>query len=81
MTVAELCDRVELDEEARQLAAPDMPVRAYVEQLASGGRLREAAASLAQLLPKKDAIAWGLDSVRRVPAAAAAGASRRRIRR
>src|SRR5689334_16023496 len=67
MTIAELCDRAELGEEARALAAPDAGVRAYVEQLAAGGRLRDAAAALAQLMPKKAAIAWGLESVRKVP--------------
>ena len=71
MTVLELCDRAELDEQARELARPEMPVRAYLEQLASGGRLREAAAGLAQLLPKRDAVAWGLECIHRVPAAAA----------
>src|SRR5205809_1073020 len=38
MTVLELCDRAALDEEARDLARPEMPVRAYLEQLAAGGR-------------------------------------------
>jgi hypothetical protein len=69
MTIPELCDRAEFDEETRALAAPDMPVRPYVEQLAAAGRLREAAGALAHLLPKKEAIAWGLESIRRVPAA------------
>ena len=69
MTVAELCNRADLGEDARELAAPDISVRGYVEQLARGGRLRDAAAALAQLLPKKDAITWGLESVRKVPEA------------
>jgi hypothetical protein len=69
MTVAELCSRAELGDEARELAASGIPVRAYVEKLASSGRLRDAAAALAQLLPKKDAIRWGLESVRKVPEA------------
>jgi hypothetical protein len=69
MTVAELCNRAELGEEARALATPGMPVRAYVEQLASTGRLRDAAAALAHVLPKEKAIAWGLESVRKVPEA------------
>ncbi len=67
MTVAELCSRAQLGEEARALAAPEMPVRTYVEQLARAGRLRDAATALAQLLPKKKAITWGLESVRKVP--------------
>lgn len=69
MTVSELCERAELDEQARELAQPGMPVRAYVEQLAAGRRLREAAGALAQLLPRRDAISWGLESVRLVTAA------------
>jgi hypothetical protein len=69
MTATELCDRAALDEEARQLAGPDVPLRAYIEQLAAAGRLREAVAALAQLLPKRDAVAWALESIRRVPAA------------
>src|SRR5215467_2338008 len=70
MTVAELCSRAEFDEDARELAVPGMPLRAYVEKLASSGRLRDATAALAQLLPKKDAIRWGMESVRKVPEAA-----------
>jgi hypothetical protein len=69
MTVAELCSRADLGEDAKALAAPDMPVRAFVEQVAKAGRLRDAAAALAQLLPKKKAIGWGLESVRKVPEA------------
>jgi len=69
MTVAELCSRAQLGEEARALATPEMPVRTYVEQLARAGRLRDAATALAQLLPKKKAITWGLESVRKVPEA------------
>jgi hypothetical protein len=69
MTVAELCDRAELGADARQSATPEISLRAYVEQLAAGGRLRDAAAALAQLLPKKEAISWGLESVRKVPEA------------
>src|SRR6476661_7380960 len=72
MTAAELSQRAALDDEARNLARPDLPVRAYVEQLAAGGRLREAIAVLAQLLPNRNAVAWALESIRRVPDAAAA---------
>jgi hypothetical protein len=70
MTVEELCNRADLGDEARELAAPDANLRAYVEGLASGGRLRDAAAALAQLLPAKDAITWGLESIRKVPESA-----------
>src|SRR4051812_36434603 len=71
MTVPELSDLAELDEETSALAAPGMGVRAYIEQLAAAGRLREAVTALAHVLPKKDAIAWGLESIRRVPEATA----------
>ena len=40
-----------------------------VEQLAAGGRLQEAVAAMAQLLPKRTAVSWALESIRRVPAA------------
>jgi hypothetical protein len=69
MTATELCRRAALDDQARELAKPDVSARAYVEQLAAGGRLREAIAGLAQLLPNREAVAWGLESIRRVPAA------------
>jgi len=75
MTVAELCERAELDEQTRELAKPEMAARAFIEQLAAGGRLREAAGALAQLLPKKEAIKWGLESIRRVPATGAKAGS------
>jgi hypothetical protein len=71
MTTLELCDRAGLAEDARQLATPAMPVRTYIEELARGGRVREAVNSLVQVLPKGDAIAWGLESIRRVDAAVA----------
>jgi hypothetical protein len=66
MTVKELWERAELDEEARQVAPPETPARTYVEALARAGRVREAIAALAQLLPRHDAIAWGLESIRRI---------------
>jgi hypothetical protein len=71
MTTAELCERADLDEEARQLAEPEMPVRMYVEQLAAGGYHRAAIAALLHLLPQRDAIAWSLESVRKIELAAA----------
>jgi hypothetical protein len=71
MTAQELSQRAELEEELQQAAVPEMPVREYIEQLARGERLREAVSVLAQALPKRDAIGWGLESVRSVEAAAA----------
>src|SRR5215472_15646520 len=71
MTAQELSARAELDEELRQQATPEMPVRGYIEQLAGGERLREAVSVMAHALPKRDAIAWGLECVQRVEAASA----------
>ena len=71
MTARELSERAELDEELREQAPQGMPVRDYIRQLAAGERVREAVTVLAQALPKRAAIAWGLESVRGVPQAAA----------
>ena len=70
MNALELCERAELDEEAKQLATPGIPVRAYIEQLARGERVRDSIRALAQVLPNGNSIAWGLDSIRRVAASA-----------
>jgi len=69
MTTLELCDRAGLDDNARKLAEKEVPVRTLIEELARGGRVREAVNSLVQVLPKGDAIAWGLESIRRVDVA------------
>ena len=66
MTALDLCERADLDEEARKLATEDIPVRTYIEQLTRRERLRDSIAALAQVLPNVDSIAWGLHSVRRV---------------
>jgi len=66
MTAEELYERAELDEPARELAEPEMSVRKYVESLAASGQLRAAMSALLHLLPVADAIAWGLESVRKV---------------
>jgi len=83
MTAQELIERAELDcaeldEETRRLATPEMPLRPFVERLARAGRERDAVSAIAQLLPKADAVAWALESVRKMegtsakpPAAAA----------
>jgi hypothetical protein len=71
MTISELCQRAELSEPARQLAEPDMALRSYIETLARGGFLREAVTAFAHLFPKRDAVAWGLESLRGVGAVAA----------
>lgn len=71
MTALELSQRAELDEELQQTAAPDLPVRDFIQQLARGERLPEAVGVLAQAMPKREAIAWGLESVRQVEAALA----------
>jgi hypothetical protein len=69
MTTSELCDRAKLDDEARSLAQPEMPLRTFVAELSRAGRVREAMNSLVQVLPKTEAIAWGLESIRRVDVA------------
>jgi len=69
MTTLELCDRAALDDNARKLAEAEIPVRVFIDELARGGRVREAVNSLAQVMPKGDAIAWGLDTIRRVDVA------------
>lgn len=51
------------------MAAPDIPVRAYIEKLAHGERVRDSIGALAQVLPNGNAIAWGLHSIRRVSVA------------
>jgi hypothetical protein len=76
LTIQELCDRAGLDDDARQLASPEAPVRVYLETLARAGRPREGVSVLAQVLPRGEAIAWGLESIRAVePAAARPGAA------
>jgi len=76
MTVLELCDLAELNDDARQAAASGLPVRTYIEQIVRAGQVRVAISALAQVLPKRDAIAWGLDSIRYVDLAMAkAGAA------
>ncbi len=71
MTARDLSERAELDDELREQAVEGMPVREYLRQLAAGERVREAVSVLAQAMPKRAAIAWGLESLRSVPAAAA----------
>jgi hypothetical protein len=68
MDTLELCERAELEEEAKQLATPGIPVRTYIEQLVRAERLRDAIRALAQVLPNGDSIAWGLASIRQVAA-------------
>jgi hypothetical protein len=76
MTTPELLQRAGLDDEARQLAAPEMPVRTYLETLVRAGRARDGVNSLAQVLPRGEAIAWGLESIRAVePAVKRPGAA------
>jgi len=69
MTALDLCERADLDEEARKLATEDIPVRTYIEQLARRERVRESIGALTQLLPNVDSIAWGLHSIRSVSVA------------
>lgn len=69
MTTSELCELAGLDDDARQFATPEMPVRSYIEELRRAGMVRQAMNSLVQVLPKTEAIAWGLESIRRVDVA------------
>jgi hypothetical protein len=69
ITTTELCDRAGLDDDLRRLAKPEMPVRTYIDELSRAGRVREAVNSLVQVLPRTEAIAWGLESIRRVDVA------------
>jgi hypothetical protein len=66
MTITELCDRAGLNEEAREMASPNMAIREYIQHLAQSERLRDAIRALAQLLENHDSIAWGLASIQRI---------------
>src|SRR5258708_1002084 len=71
MTSIDLCELAELSDDARQAAQSGLPVRTFIEQLARGGQVRAAINALALFVPKVEAIAWGLASVRSVNAAMA----------
>ena len=66
-----MADDAGLDDEARKSAGPEVPVRAWVEQLARAGLQKETVAALAQLLPKRNAVGWALETIRRTAAPAA----------
>jgi len=69
MTTLEVCERAGLDDQARKLAEKEIPVRVFIDELARGGRVREAVHSLVQVMPKPDAIAWGAEAIRKVDVA------------
>lgn len=66
MTAQELCELAELSDGARQMALSGLPARTLVEQLVRTGEVRPAISALAQVLPKAEAIAWALGSIRGV---------------
>ncbi|HLH38673.1 MAG TPA: hypothetical protein VKX39_05960 [Bryobacteraceae bacterium] len=66
MTAQELCDLAELNDSARQLAQSGLPARTMLEQIVRGGEIRAAIGALAQALPRAEAIAWALSSIRAV---------------
>ncbi len=69
MTTLEVCERAGLDDSARKLAEREIPVRVFIDELARGGRVREAVHSLVQVMPRTDAIAWGAEAIRKVDVA------------
>lgn len=69
MTALELCELAALDPEAQKAAQSGLPLRTFIEQLARVGQVRAGVSALAQVLPKGEAIAWGLASVRTIEAA------------
>jgi hypothetical protein len=71
MNAVEISERAQLDGEARNLAAENLPARTYIELLAQRERLRDSICALAQAFPPIDAITWGVSSIRRVGAALA----------
>lgn len=75
MTAQQLCELAGLNGEAQKLAQSGLPARTLIEQLVRGGEIRSGLGALAQVLPKAEAIAWGLASIRSVePAIQTAGA-------
>jgi hypothetical protein len=66
MTAQELCELAELNDGARQMALSGLPARTLIEQLVRGGEIRAAISALAQVLPRGEAIAWALGSIRGV---------------
>ena len=64
MTAQELCERAELGDGARQMAQSGLPARTLIEQMVRGGEIRASIGALAQVLPRAEAIAWALASIR-----------------
>ena len=55
---AEVCERFELEKEARPLLAPDATPRSFLDALRAAGQHQTAACFLAHALPAREAIWW-----------------------
>lgn len=60
-----LAAAAELPKEARELAAPGMGAREYVDRLAGAGRLEDALAIVAHAMPRREAVWWAWATARR----------------
>jgi hypothetical protein len=57
-TVPAICDAAELSDEARDILAPDVPGRTFVEKLVETEQYSDAIAFLAHALPRREAVWW-----------------------
>lgn len=57
-TVPAICDAAELSDEARDILAPDVPARTFVEKLVETEQYSDAIAFLAHALPRREAVWW-----------------------
>ena len=64
-SLAELCQRAQLDVEAQQLLQPDQSLSAFVQRLVEHDRVDDCLRLLAQALPKRRAVQWACQCVRR----------------
>jgi hypothetical protein len=63
-TAAEVCDRIDFDDETRSLLRPEMTPRGFLDLLTKEERYPAAVQFLSRALPKPEAIWWGLLCVR-----------------
>lgn len=64
ITAAQIAERCDLEPAARALLAPELSADDYLAQLISAERWLDAVKFLAQSLPKRDAIRWGVEMLR-----------------
>jgi hypothetical protein len=57
-TVPAICDAAEVSEEAREILAPELHGRAFVERLIETEQYTDAIAFLAHALPRREAVWW-----------------------